>query len=96
MTAKTAEQLRDVTRNSLALARDLINQLNRKTEELREAMVKAEAADLAKRQFLADMRHEICTPMNGIIGMTDLLLDSRPDKADQKCFEIIRQSAGRH
>jgi PAS domain S-box-containing protein len=42
------------------------------TEETEEAL----KSNLAKSQFLAAMSHEIRTPMTGILGMTDLLLDS--------------------
>ena len=36
----------------------------------------SESANLAKSQFLANMSHELRTPMNGVLGMTTLLLDS--------------------
>jgi two-component system sensor histidine kinase RpfC len=43
-------------------------------QRLTHALETAEAANLAKRQFVSSMSHEIRTPLNAIIGMSDLLL----------------------
>ncbi|NVN86939.1 MAG: response regulator [Rhodopseudomonas sp.] len=53
--------------------RDVTERQNR-AAELLSAKVAAEAATVAKSEFLASMSHEVRTPLNGILGYTDLLL----------------------
>jgi CheY-like chemotaxis protein/nitrogen-specific signal transduction histidine kinase len=52
----------------------------------------AEAANAAKSAFLAAMSHEIRTPMNGIIGMTEILGETRLGEEQRDVVETVRQS----
>ena len=60
--------------------------------ELEAGIVAAQNSDRAKTDFLATMSHELCTPMNGIIGMNDILQETDLDEDQKELTDIIRQS----
>ncbi|MBI4911936.1 MAG: response regulator [Acidobacteria bacterium] len=64
-----------------------------RTADLQEALDRAEEASRAKDDFLATMSHEIRTPMHAILGMTNLLLDSRLTRDQKESAQTIKHAA---
>ncbi len=62
-------------------------------DELDHAKAVAEDANRAKSEFLANMSHEIRTPMNGIIGMAELLSNTRLTTEQRDYLDMVKQSA---
>ncbi len=68
---------RRIEQINLKREQKLNNKLTKYTKELEKSKIEAEAANAQKSDFLANMSHEIRTPMSGVLGMTELLMNSK-------------------
>lgn len=76
-------QLEQANQQVIAANSQLEARVDARTTELRHALEHAQAANVAKSQFLATMSHEIRTPMTGLLGFIELLLSSGLDNKQQ-------------
>lgn len=70
----------------IAMAQDVTKERERE-DALRNTLVLADSANIAKTRFLSNMSHDIRTPMNAIVNMTDFAIDSIDNK--QKLTEYL-------
>ncbi|HEX6549849.1 MAG TPA: response regulator [Gammaproteobacteria bacterium] len=79
---------------SIQLARQADSVIENSTRDLRDALQRAEYTSQAKSDFFAKVSHELRSPINGILGMSDLLMGGRLDGEQQKRVQVIHSAAG--
>ncbi|MDQ6801601.1 MAG: response regulator [Acidobacteriota bacterium] len=78
---------------SVRASNDRIAAIEKESVDLRESLRRAEAASVAKSDFLASVSHEMRTPLHGILGMLQLTGDSEPTAERREQLRMASRSA---
>ena len=94
--ARLADRDRKLERDRIQLEAEVARrtaELKATNEQLRAAKERAEEVSRLKSQFVGNMSHEIRTPLNGVLGMTELVLDSELTDEQREYLTIVKDSA---
>lgn len=80
-------------RNHSKQKRQLEEMIELKTQQYKSELERAEKSEKHKEEFLAHMSHEMRTPMNAVVGMTNLLLQTDLSPHQQKYLKIVKESS---
>ena len=87
--ARNNKVLRSVAKERQIFA----DSLQEKNDQLEESVKQAQSANLAKTSFLSNMSHDIRTPMNAIIGFTNIAKKQNQQDDVGKCLDKIEESS---
>ena len=88
---RVEERTAELAASYIALQDELLRHKKTLTD-LRATQVIADSADRAKNEFLATISHELLTPMNGILGMLDVLLETSPSRQQLEYLRVAQLS----
>lgn len=93
LAARTAEARRVRLAKAIRMSRNLIRRMEEQSVELREAHARAEEASAAKSEFVANMSHEMRTPLQGVLGTLQLAIDDETSEVKARRLETAKKSA---
>jgi signal transduction histidine kinase/DNA-binding NarL/FixJ family response regulator len=93
LTARTAERRRAQLAEAVRLARSMVQRMENQSSDLHEARLRAEQGSAAKSEFVANMSHEMRTPLHGLIGMLQLAIADEESPRRIRQLEMAKRSA---
>lgn len=91
-TQKLAQE-HDLALREKGRAENETQKVEKQKVEIERLLWESRQAERVKGEFVTNMSHEVRTPLNAIVGMTDLILQSRLDEDQAECLRVVKASS---